>query len=64
MVMLVMLIFRRKPRVDLRARRFAPRELRDSGVTNLECGWLYIPANSDCGWEKIYGEILQVDSVR
>jgi len=32
--MLVMLIFRRKPRLDLRARRFAPCELRDSGVTN------------------------------
>ncbi len=56
--------FTEKPRVDLRARRFAPCELRDSDVTNSECGWLYIPANSDCGWEKIYGEILQVDSVR
>jgi len=49
--------FTEKPRVDLRARRFAPCELRDSDVTNSECGWLYIPANSDCGWEKIYGGI-------
>ncbi len=56
--------FTEKPRVDLRARRFAPCELRDSGVTNLECGWEYIPANRDCGWEEIYGGIACLYSGR
>jgi len=51
--------FTEKPRVDRRARRFAPCELRDSGVTNSKCGWLYIPANSDCGWEDIYRGIAE-----